>query len=76
MKMSSQDSTTLPMTASSGQKTPPITALVASTLPPEIVKEKKIGHRRVDEQTGEVTYKKVGHSLPVNVFISNTEHLV
>ena len=55
MRMASQDSTLgMPPSASSGQKTPP--ALSGSEI---TVKEKKIGHRRVDEQTGQVTYKKV-----------------
>lgn len=41
--------------ASSEQKTPPVFGAGA----PVDTKEKKIGHRRVDEHTGQVTYKKV-----------------
>ncbi|XP_067938437.1 phosphatidylinositol 4-phosphate 5-kinase type-1 alpha-like isoform X2 [Watersipora subatra] len=56
LRLASQDSTvTGPMSASSDQRTPPIAALAVATLP---IDAKKIGHRRVDEQTGQVTYKK------------------
>jgi len=58
--MASQDSTNTFLHSSTGQKTPPAVALAMATLNLDgSNKEKKIGHRRVDETTGQVTYKKV-----------------